>query len=136
MAELDLETVKHALEVAKKHGFAQVDLELGAGSFSAQFLPRARKVNRSLAAKPSEAPSAMPPSTFDVKSILVGFVHAPKRPLQVGDQVKPGDVVAVIEALGLENDITADQAGIVEELLFSPGQSVQFGQVLARLRIP
>lgn len=137
MAELDLDIVRHALGVAQRHGFAEVQIEAGDNAFSAQFMPPKRKANPAPIGT-TESPSAAlaessEPKGVEVKSPLVGYVKPRKKPLSVGDEIKAGDVVAVIEALGLENDVESPAGGRVEELLFEAGQAVQFGQVLARL---
>ena len=47
-----------------------------------------------------------------------------------GDEVQPGQVVCVVEAMKMENEITTPRAGIVGELSVAPGQSVTSGQVI------
>ena len=50
--------------------------------------------------------------------------------VKVGDKVNKGDVVLMIEAMKLENDIVATAAGTVKQVLFSKGQTVSTNQVL------
>jgi acetyl-CoA/propionyl-CoA/long-chain acyl-CoA carboxylase, biotin carboxylase, biotin carboxyl carrier protein len=47
-----------------------------------------------------------------------------------GDEVQPGQVICVVEAMKMENEITALRAGVVTELAVEPGQAVTHGQVL------
>jgi acetyl-CoA/propionyl-CoA carboxylase biotin carboxyl carrier protein len=47
-----------------------------------------------------------------------------------GDEVEPGQVVCVVEAMKMENEITAPRAGIVSELSVEAGQAVSTGQVI------
>jgi acetyl-CoA/propionyl-CoA carboxylase biotin carboxyl carrier protein len=47
-----------------------------------------------------------------------------------GDEVKPGQVVCVVEAMKMENEITAPRAGVVSELSVEAGQAVSTGQVI------
>jgi acetyl-CoA/propionyl-CoA carboxylase biotin carboxyl carrier protein len=47
-----------------------------------------------------------------------------------GDEVQPGDVICVVEAMKMENEITAHRAGVVTELSVTPGQAVSNGQVV------
>jgi acetyl-CoA/propionyl-CoA carboxylase biotin carboxyl carrier protein len=47
-----------------------------------------------------------------------------------GDQLQPGDVICVVEAMKMENEITAHRAGVVTELSVEPGQAVSKGQVV------
>ena len=47
-----------------------------------------------------------------------------------GDEVQPGEVICIVEAMKMENEITAHRAGIVTELSVEPGQAVSNGQVV------
>ena len=47
-----------------------------------------------------------------------------------GDEVQPGDVICIVEAMKMENEITAHRAGVVTELSVEPGQAVSKGQVV------
>ncbi len=47
-----------------------------------------------------------------------------------GDEVQPGDVICIVEAMKMENEITAHRAGVVTELSVAPGQAVSNGQVV------
>ena len=84
------------------------------------------------------SPSAEPatPALIDVKSPCVGYFWAAGRPLAVGDSFEAGDIIASVSALGLANDVEAPATGTLVELLVEPEQSVEFGQVLARIRPP
>jgi acetyl-CoA/propionyl-CoA carboxylase biotin carboxyl carrier protein len=47
-----------------------------------------------------------------------------------GDEVEPGQVICIVEAMKMENEIAAHRAGVVTELSIEPGQAVSSGQVL------
>ena len=47
-----------------------------------------------------------------------------------GDEVQPGDVICIVEAMKMENEITAHRAGVVTELSVAPGQAVSNGQIV------
>ena len=47
-----------------------------------------------------------------------------------GDEVEAGQVICVVEAMKMENEIAAHRAGVVTELAVEPGQAVSSGQVL------
>jgi acetyl-CoA/propionyl-CoA/long-chain acyl-CoA carboxylase, biotin carboxylase, biotin carboxyl carrier protein len=53
-----------------------------------------------------------------------------------GDEVQPGDVICIVEAMKMENEITAHRAGVVTELSVEPGQAVSNGQVVCVLVEP
>lgn len=73
-----------------------------------------------------------------VKSPLVGtFYAAPAEDadafVKVGDAVKKGQVLAIVEAMKLMNEIESDFDGTVEEVLVENGQAVEYGQPLFRI---
>jgi len=70
-----------------------------------------------------------------VKSPLVGtFYRAPSPTsppfVQQGQKVKKGDILCIIEAMKVMNEIKSDYDGIVKEILVENGKPVEFGQVL------
>ena len=74
-----------------------------------------------------------------IKSPLVGrFYVAPAEDadpfVSVGDTVKKGQVVAIVEAMKLMNDIESEFDGIIEEVLVENGAAVEFGQPLFRVK--
>ena len=90
---------------------------------------------------PAEAPAAAQETGDDmpagnvVKSPLVGtFYAAPAEDaepfVKVGDSVKEGQVLAIVEAMKLMNEIESDFTGTVKEILVENGQGVEFGQPL------
>lgn len=85
--------------------------------------------------KPRSAPSA---DSRAIRSPIVGtFYRAPSPDapayISVGDQVRKGQVVCIVEAMKLLNQIESDVEGVVAEVLVDNGQPVQFGQELFRL---
>ena len=75
---------------------------------------------------------------FLVKSPLVGtFYAAPSEDaapyVAVGDSVKKGQIVAIVEAMKLMNDIECDFDGTVAEILVENGEMVEYGQPLFRI---
>jgi acetyl-CoA/propionyl-CoA carboxylase biotin carboxyl carrier protein len=53
--------------------------------------------------------------------------------VDVGDEVAPGDVVCVLEAMKMENDIEAERGGTVSKVLVEEGESVDMGAVIVVL---
>ncbi|MGY2795597.1 acetyl-CoA carboxylase biotin carboxyl carrier protein [Thermostichus sp. MS-CIW-36] len=87
---------------------------------------------------PPTAPKSTPSHWIDVTSPMVGTFYsapAPGEPdfVRVGQRVNKGQTLCIIEAMKLMNEIEAETAGVVTEILVSNGQSVEFGQVLMRL---
>lgn len=82
--------------------------------------------------------SEHPSSGREVKSPLVGiFYEAPAQKaapfVQVGDRVEKGQVLAIVEAMKLMNEIESDFAGTVTEICVKDGDAVEYGQTLMRI---
>ena len=74
----------------------------------------------------------------DVKSPMVGIFYAAPSPdsdpfIKVGDRVKKGDTLCIIEAMKLMNDVVAEEDGEVVEICAENGSLVEFGQVLFKI---
>lgn len=88
-----------------------------------------------LAAAPAAPAAPEPAAGTTVKSPMVGtFYRSPgpdaKAFVEVGQVVKPGDTLCIIEAMKLLNEIEAEVAGTVREILVQNGQAVEYGQGL------
>lgn len=89
-----------------------------------------------VAAAPAPAPAT--PAVDNRKTItspMVGTFYAAPSPdakpfVQVGDTVKEGDVVCIVEAMKLMNEIDSEVSGKIVEICVENGQPVEFGQVL------
>lgn len=84
------------------------------------------------------APSPVEKNWIDIKSPMVGTFYrapAPDEPpfVQVGDKVRVGQTVCIIEAMKLMNEIEAELSGEVMEVLVENGQPVEYGQTLMRI---
>lgn len=105
-------------------------------------IPAAPAAPAPLAPAPEAAPAAGEASAAEeapagniVKSPLVGtFYAAPAEDaepfVKVGDSVKEGQVLAIVEAMKLMNEIESDFTGTVAEILAENGQAVEYGQPL------
>jgi len=82
-------------------------------------------------AEPVSSPSE--PVSVWVRSPLVGFFQPRPKPLQVGDTVRQGEVVCLIRAMGLMNEVQSPVNGRVAEVLVEEGIAVEYGQPLYRL---
>lgn len=87
-------------------------------------------------AAPAAAPAApAAPSGHAVKSPMVGTFYRSASPgakafVEVGQAVKQGDTVCIIEAMKILNEIEADKAGTITQILCENGQAVEYGQPL------
>lgn len=84
---------------------------------------------------PAAAPAAAEPTGHVVKSPMVGTFYRSSAPgaaafVEIGQSIKQGDTLCIIEAMKLLNEIDADVAGTVTKILVENGQPVEFGQPL------
>ncbi|MCZ8253581.1 MAG: acetyl-CoA carboxylase biotin carboxyl carrier protein [Hylemonella sp.] len=92
------------------------------------------------AAPAAPAPAAAPaapaaPSGHAVKSPMVGTFYRSASPgakpfVEVGQAVKQGDTICIIEAMKILNEIEADKTGTITQILCENGQAVEYGQPL------
>jgi acetyl-CoA carboxylase biotin carboxyl carrier protein len=87
------------------------------------------------AAPVDQAAAAAQPEGHTIKSPMVGTFYRSSAPgakpfVELGQAVKAGETVCIIEAMKLLNEIEADQDGIVKEILVENGEPVEYGQPL------
>jgi acetyl-CoA carboxylase biotin carboxyl carrier protein len=92
----------------------------------------------SAAAPPAEAAAPREPEGHVIKSPMVGTFYRQSAPgakpfVEVGQAVKTGEPVCIIEAMKLLNEIEADRDGVIKEILVENGQPVEYGQPLVVL---
>jgi acetyl-CoA carboxylase biotin carboxyl carrier protein len=83
----------------------------------------------------AEAPASLAPQGNVIKSPMVGTFYRSAAPggkafVEVGDSVKEGDPLCIVEAMKLMNEIESDKAGVIKAILCENGQPVEFGQPL------
>jgi len=81
------------------------------------------------------APAAEPPASHSVKSPMVGTFYRSSSPgakpfVEVGDTIKAGETICIIEAMKILNEIEADKSGTVTHILCENGQAVEYGQAM------
>ncbi len=90
------------------------------------------------AAPAAETPAAPSHTGHVVSSPMVGTFYrspSPSSPafIEVGQTVNEGDVVCIVEAMKMMNQIEADKAGVIEAILVENGQPVEFDQPLVTI---
>jgi len=148
---MDIRKVKKLIELLEESHIAEIEIHEGEESVrisrntpgvQAPFIMQAGPLPMSAAPAAGASPVAEPASAEEdvpdghmVTSPMVGtFYEAPSpgaRPfVEVGQQVKPGDTLCIIEAMKMLNQIEADVAGTITARLVENGQPVEFGQSL------
>ncbi len=136
------ETVRTLAELMTEHGLTKLDLKLG------QVMIRMRSGADSdgppiaTVAPATVAQVVAPASSIEegylVTAPMIGTYYSSPAPgeapfVQIGDLVEVGQVVGIIEAMKIMNEIASDRSGIVKELLVSNAQAVEYGSPLIRL---
>jgi acetyl-CoA carboxylase biotin carboxyl carrier protein len=100
-------------------------------------MPLAAPVPAAALAAPAPVPAAVPeaPKGHAVKSPMVGTFYRASAPgaksfVEVGDAIKEGETICIIEAMKILNEIEADQSGTIVQILCENGQAVEYGQPL------
>jgi len=153
---MDIRKVKKLIELLEESGIAEIEIKEGEESVRISRMasgathatpmyagpvyappPMPAPVAAALAAAPTAAPTASPPPSVDhmVQAPMVGTYYSAPAPgakpfVQIGDEVKVGQVLCIIEAMKMMNQIESDRAGKVTSVLVQNGDPVEFGQPL------
>ena len=147
---MDIRKVKKLIELLETSDIAEIEIKEGE---EAVRISRSSSV-MTTAVAPATAPAAAPapspvaadeeklaPQTTSghvVSSPMVGTFYrspSPSSPpfVEIGTHVKAGDVVCIIEAMKMMNQIEAEKAGIIEAILVNDGEPVEFDQPLVTI---
>jgi len=117
------------------------ELIAAGGGIPSLGVPIAAPAQAPPAASPEPAPPAAAPeqTLHEVKSPIVGTFYESPSPgappfVKPGDQVEVGQVLCIVEAMKLMNEIESDVAGEVVKRIASSGQPVEYGQPLFAIR--
>jgi acetyl-CoA carboxylase biotin carboxyl carrier protein len=128
------------LEITEAEG--KIRIVKGGGAVIQQFAALNPSAARAPVAMPVAAPGAAPvvaavpaETGHAVKSPMVGTFYRSASPgaksfVEVGDNVKEGDTLCIIEAMKILNEIESDKSGTVRRILADNGQAVEYGQPL------
>ncbi len=136
---IDIETLKEYIKILEDSSLSCIEISDEEDSIR---LERELYAPEAPAAAPQAvaAPAAPVPAAAGnaIKSPMVGVFYAapaPDKPafVSVGDTINKGDVVCIIEAMKIMNEITADKSGTVTEILVENGDVIEFDQPLFKL---
>ena len=150
---MDLRKLKTLIDLVQQSGIAELEITEGEervrisrGSSGAQpaapvqvyTLPQAAGSVPAAAGAPAGTPAAgdaAAPEGHVIRSPMVGTFYRSAAPgakpfVEVGQAVKAGDTLCIIEAMKLLNEIEADQDGTVKAILVESGQPVEYGEPL------
>jgi len=147
---MDIRKVKKLIELLEESGIDEIEISEGEESIRISRSSSKNQIMHQYAPSsptPAPAPVAAPVAAAPVeeapavqtghavKSPMVGSFYrapSPSSPsfVEVGQTVKAGDTVCIVEAMKMMNQIEADKSGVVKEILLENGQAVEFDQPL------
>jgi acetyl-CoA carboxylase biotin carboxyl carrier protein len=147
---MDLRKIRKLIELIQETGIAEIEIHEGEesvrisreGKVATTMVAAAPSMHHVVAAEPAaSAPTAKTPAAeatankHTVKAPMVGTVYLSPSPgakpfVQVGQAVKAGDTLCLIEAMKMFNQIEADKAGTITAILIDTGVPVEFNQPL------
>ncbi len=146
---MDIRKVKKLIELLEESGIAEIEIHEGEESVRISRHSSGAPVAYAAAPMPMAAPVAPPVATptaaeapkeeklsgHAVTSPIVGTFYRAATPggrsfAEVGQPVSVGDTLCIIEAMKMMNQIEADKAGVVKEILVENGSPVEYGQPL------
>jgi acetyl-CoA carboxylase biotin carboxyl carrier protein len=144
---LPLDQVEKVVELLLESGVGEIRVRLGETEISVKAMPEAPPAapvpqQPPAVAETSGEPAEVVPETnglHAVRSPLVGTFYRAPAPgeeayVEVGDTVKAGQVLCIVEAMKMMNEIVADVSGEVVEVLAENSGGVEYDQPLFRLR--
>ncbi len=138
---VDAAAIRELAELLKETGLTEIEIEHN----GARLRVSKQSGGAVMAAAPAAAPAATAPAAAAAKpagpnpgavpSPLVGTVYAAPEPgakpfVSVGQAVKEGDTLFIVEAMKTMNPITAPRGGTISEICVQDAQPVEFGQAL------
>jgi acetyl-CoA carboxylase biotin carboxyl carrier protein len=145
---MDIRKIKKLIELLEESGLAEIEITEGEESVRIARAMHSAPVVTQYAAAPVTAPTAAPapaaqaaaaaPAARDEKLVtapMVGTFYASPAPgaksfVEVGEEVRVGQVLCIIEAMKMMNQIESERAGKVVAVLAKNGEPVEFGQPL------
>lgn len=148
---MDIRTIRKLIELANETGIGEIEVKsgeesvrisrAGASPYVAASPPMMQQQPAAVTAAPAapaapvtaEKPKA--PSGHEIKAPMVGTVYICPKPgapafVKVGDRVKLGDTLCLIEAMKMFNKIEADKTGVIAACLIENEQPVEYDQPL------
>jgi acetyl-CoA carboxylase biotin carboxyl carrier protein len=149
---MDLRKLKKLIDLVEESGIAELEITEGeekvkivkGGTSGREIMvvpaaaPAVAATGGAPAAVPATAAAEQAPTSLEghlVKSPMVGTFYRSASPgakafVEVGDTVKAGQTICIIEAMKLMNEIEADKDGVIKAIMAENGQPVEYGEPL------
>ncbi len=151
---MDIRKIKKLIELLEESGIAEIEIKEGEEALRISRMSTATAVSHvpTVASLPLPAPLPVPPQApaaaaaatpaskakgneHVITAPMVGTFYGAPSPgakafVEIGDEIKVGQVLCIIEAMKMMNQIEADKAGLVTSIMARNGDPVEFGQPL------
>jgi acetyl-CoA carboxylase biotin carboxyl carrier protein len=144
---MDIRKVKKLIELLEESGIAEIEIKEGEESVRISRMPSSGIAQAPLVAPQAVSAAAAPsareepvqpkprPNEHVVTAPMVGTYYASATPgakpfVEIGEEVSVGQVLCIIEAMKMMNQIEADKAGRITSIMAKNGDPVEFGQPL------
>jgi acetyl-CoA carboxylase biotin carboxyl carrier protein len=152
---MDIRKIKKLIELLEESGIAEIEIKEGEEALRISRMPTGSAVTHQMphvASLPLAAPLQVPPKAAAptaaetaaakakanehvITAPMVGTFYGAPSPgakpfIEIGDEIKVGQVLCIIEAMKMMNQIEADKAGRVTSIMARNGDPVEFGQPL------
>jgi acetyl-CoA carboxylase biotin carboxyl carrier protein len=145
---MDIRKVKKLIELLDESGIAEIEITEGEESVRISRYGTTATVAAAPVPMSAPTPAAAPASPaspaahaepeevgFAVTAPMVGTFYAASSPgaapyVQVGDRVKEGDTLCIIEAMKMMNQIEAEVSGVIKSIRLQNGEPVEYGQTM------
>jgi len=141
---VDIRKIKKLIELIEESDIAEIEITEGEESvrinrYSNAVAPVQMAAPVAIAAAPTpiaaEVDNVTPETGHAVKSPMVGSFYRSAAPgsapfVEVGQSVKEGDTLCIIEAMKILNQIEADKSGVIKQILMENAQAVEYDQAL------
>ena len=139
------EQIEELTKYLKEKGLTEISIETQEGKITVKkdlledvtstVIPQGDKTQKKASEKESKKSNL-----FEVSSPMVGTFYIAPSPgaepfVQIGSKVKTGDVLCIIEAMKIMNELPSEADGKLVEILVKDNQTVEFGQILMRIEI-
>lgn len=151
---MNVKEIKELLELMAEHNVGEIEIEKDNAKIKLRKLPNGQVMMQNapqvmapmqpvMQAPTQAAPAVVLPAVEEgitiVRSPMVGTFYASPAPDQppyvsVGKVIKEGDVICIVEAMKLMNELKAELGGTVTEILVQNGQTVEYDQPILKIK--
>ena len=144
---MDIRKIKKLIELLEESGIAEIEIKEGEEAVRISRMPTGNALVHAVPQIAAAVPAAPPPAAAAeaaakprpnehvITAPMVGTFYAAQTPgskpfVDIGDEIKVGQVLCIIEAMKMMNQIEADRSGRVTSIMARNGDPVEYGQPL------